>query len=88
MPNTPLLPLPKELEIISISETETEVVVRVTSQRATSCCTVCGVSSSAIHSYYRRNSRYLPCAGRPLCLLLTVKELFCREATCSRNIFV
>jgi transposase len=88
MPTTPLLPLPEELEISSISETPQEVLVRVTSLRETSCCPLCGVSSSAIHSYYRRKPRDLPCAGRPIRLVLTVKKFFCREPECSRKIFV
>jgi transposase len=88
MPTTPLLPLPKGLEITSISETETEVLVQVTSQRATSCCPLCGVSSSAIHNYYRRKPKDLPCAGRPIRLLLTVKKFFCRQPECQRKIFV
>ncbi len=29
----------------------------------------------------------LPCVGRPIRLLLTVKKFFCREATCERKIF-
>ncbi len=29
----------------------------------------------------------LPCAGRPIRLLLTVRKFFCREATCSRKVF-
>src|SRR5260370_931909 len=88
MPTTPLLPLPQGLEITSINETKEEVVVRVTSQRASSCCPVCGVSSSAIHSYYRRKPQNLPCAGRPIRLLLTVKKFFCRQPECRRKIFV
>lgn len=88
MPSTPLLPLPQGLEITSISETPEELLVRVTSHRTSSCCPVCGVPSSAIHSYYRRKPRDLPCVGRPLRLLLTVKKFFCREATCARKIFV
>ena len=53
MPSTPLLPLPQGLEITSISETPEELLVRVTSHRTSSCCPLCGVASSAIHSYYR-----------------------------------
>jgi len=29
----------------------------------------------------------LPCAGRPIRLLLTVKKFFCREASCPRKVF-
>src|SRR6516165_4537829 len=87
MPTTPLFPLPQGLEITSISETPEEVLVRVTSHRKTSVCPLCAAPSSAIHSYYRRYPKDLPCAGRPIRLLLTVKKFFCREASCPRKIF-
>jgi len=88
MPTTPLFPLPEGLEISSISETAEEVLVRVTSHRQTSPCPCCATPSSAIHSYYRRKPQDLPCAGRPIRLLLTVKKFFCRVADCPRKVFV
>lgn len=87
MPTSPLFPLPDGLELTSVSETPAEVLVRVTSLRQTSCCPVCSTPSSAIHSYYRRHPLDLPCAGRPIRLLLTVKKFFCRQASCTRKIF-
>jgi transposase len=73
--------------ITSVSETPEEVLVRVTSYRKVSCCPRCSTPSSAVHSYYRRHPLDLPCAGRPIRLLLTVKKFFCREASCERKIF-
>jgi transposase len=87
MPTTPLFPLPKGLELTSISETSEEVLVRVTSHRETSCCPLCFKPSSAIHSSYRRKPRDLPCAGRPLRLLLTARKFFCRNPDCCRKVF-
>lgn len=87
MPTTPLFPLPQGLELTSISEASEEVIVRVTSHRPSSPCPLCGVSSSTIHSYYRRKPRDLPCAGRPIRLLLSVKKFVCRQAACPRKIF-
>ncbi len=87
MPTTPLLPLPEGLEITSISVTEQELHVRVTSNRMSSSCPLCSTPSSAIHSYYRRQPLELPCAGKTIRLLLSVKKFFCRVASCSRKIF-
>ncbi len=87
MSTTPLLPLPDGLDITSISETPDALLVRVTSHRPSSVCPLCRESSHAIHSYYRRKPMDLPCAGRPIRLLLTVKKFFCRETTCPRKIF-
>ena len=87
MPTTPLLPLPDELEITSISVIEQELHVRVTSNRMSSRCPLCSTPSSAIHSYYRRKPLELPCVGRTVRLLLSVKKFFCRVASCPRKIF-
>ncbi len=87
MPTTPLLPLPDDLEITSISEAPDELLVRVTSNRSHSCCPLCGTPSKAIPSYYRRKPLDLPCTGRSIRLLLTVKKFFCQVASCPRKIF-
>ncbi len=87
MPTTPLFPLPEGLEITSLSESPEELLVRVTSHRQTSCCPTCSTPSSAIHSYYRRKPRDLPCVGRPIRLLLTVRKFFCRNPHWSRKVF-
>jgi transposase len=87
MPTTPFLPLPEGLEITAISETEEGLLVRVSSNRPHSHCPVCSTPSSAVHSTYRRKPLDLPCAGRPIRLLLAVRKFFCRADTCPRKIF-
>jgi transposase len=87
MPTTPFLPLPEGLEITAISETEEGLLVRVISNRPHSQCPVCSTPSSAVHSSYRRKPLDLPCAGRPIRLLLSVRKFFCRADTCPRKIF-
>ena len=87
MSSSPLFPLPDGLEITSVSDTPEEVLVRVTSYRATSLCPTCSVPSSAIHSLYRRHPKDLPCVGRPIRLVLTVRKFFCRNPSCVRKIF-
>ncbi len=87
MPATPLLPLPDGMEIISISTTEQELQIRVISHRESSCCPCCFTPSSSIHSYYRRKPLELPCAGKEVRLILTVRKFFCRVETCSQKIF-
>src|SRR5438045_6900651 len=87
MSSPPLFPLPDGLEITSVSETPEEVLVHVTSYRATSPCPHCSMPSSAIHSSYRRHPKDLPCAGRPIRLVFTVRKFFCRNPDCSRKVF-
>jgi transposase len=87
MPTTPLVSLPEGLDITSVSETAEELLVRVTSNRSSSLCPLCATPSRAIHSYYRRKPADLPCAGRPIRLLLTVRKFFCRNPSCQRKVF-
>jgi hypothetical protein len=87
MSTTPFLPLPDGLDITSISEASEVLLVHVTSSRPRSVCPLCGKLSQAIHSSYQRKPMDLPCAGRPIRLLLTVRKFFCREAACSRKVF-
>src|SRR6266852_4390543 len=87
MLSSPLFPLPDGLEITSVSDTPEEVLVRVTSHRSSSPCPQCSTPSSAIHSLYRRHPQDLPCAGRPIRLLFTVRKFFCRNPNCSRKVF-
>src|SRR5260370_15165982 len=87
MSSSPLFPLPEGLEMTDVRETADEVVVCVTSQRESSPCPQCSMSSSAIHSFYRRHPQDLPCIGRPIRLVLTVRKFFCRNLDCSRKLF-
>ena len=87
MPTTPLFPLPEGLEMTSLSDTPDELLVRVISYRSSSPCPHCSTPSSAIHGSYRRHPRDLPCTGRPIRLLLTVRKFFCRNPDCSRKVF-
>ncbi len=87
MPTTPLLPLPDGLDITSMSETPEELLVRVTSNRVSSPCPGCATPSTAVHSSYRRKPMDLPCTGRRIRLLLSVRKFFCRVVSCPRKIF-
>src|SRR5215470_8991541 len=87
MPTTPLFPLPEGLELTAISQTSEELLVHVTSHRSSSPCPQCATPSSAIHSSYRRRPRDLPCVGRPIRLVFTVRKFFCRNPNCSRKVF-
>jgi len=87
MPTTPLFPLPEGLEMTSISDTPDELLVRVSSHRPSSPCPHCSTPSFAMHSSYHRHPRDLPCTGRPIRLLLTVRKFFCRNPDCSRKVF-
>ncbi len=86
MPTTLLFPLPEGLNITSISEMPEHLLVRVTSHRVMSLCPLCSTPSSAVRDYYRRHPLDLPCAGRPVRLLLAMKKFICRGVSYSRKI--
>src|SRR5437588_7523219 len=87
MSSSPLFPLPDGLEITTVSETPEEVLVHVSSYRASSPCPRCSRPSSAIHSSYCRHPRDLPCVCRPIRLVFTVRKFFCRNPDCTRKVF-
>jgi transposase len=87
MPTTPLFPLPEGLEMTSLSDTAEELLVSVTSHRASSPCPQCAMPSFAVHRSYHRHPRDLPCVGRPIRLVFTVRKFFCRNPDCSRKVF-
>jgi len=87
MEGTRLLPLPEGMLIEQIEGGDSDLVVHVRSTRPTSCCPLCGHSSSSIHSHYRRVLRDVPCGGSQIQLNLTVRKFFCRNQECQRKIF-
>ena len=87
MPTTPFLPLPEDLEIICLRETDNQMEVQVLSHRSRCLCPECSLPSQAIHSYYRRHPIELPCTGRRARIILSVKKFFCHNPDCSRKVF-
>ncbi|HEY5003637.1 MAG TPA: ISL3 family transposase [Ktedonobacteraceae bacterium] len=87
MPTTPLLPLPDDLEIVSLHEEENHLEIQIISKRIMCLCPGCAQPSEAIHSYYRRHPMELPCTGCLVRIILSVKKFFCRNPECSRKVF-
>jgi transposase len=87
MEKTPLLPLPEGMVIEEIQITETGLVIEVVATSLTSYCPLCSHPSSSLHCHYQRTVRDVPCAGRSVQLLLTVRKFSCRNPDCSRKVF-
>jgi transposase len=87
MEGNPLLPLPEGMQIEQMQASENEVRVVVIATHPTSCCPLCRQPSCSIHSRYQRTVRDVPCGGRRIQLLLTVRKFFCRNRLCERKIF-
>src|SRR5260221_329295 len=87
MEGSPFLPLSDGLHIEQVTPSTHELLISVISSSPTACCPLCGVQAWRIHSRYTRRGADLPCAGRHVTLLLTVRKFFCPNAACSRTIF-
>jgi transposase len=81
------LPLSDGLYIEQVTPSTHELLVRVISSSPTACCPLYDVQTWRIHSRYTRRAADLPCAGRHITLLLTVRKFFCPNAACPRKIF-
>ena len=87
MEGSPFLPLSDGLHIEQVTPSTHELLISVISSSPTACCPLCGVQAWRIDSRYTRRVADLPCAGRHVTLLLTVRKFFCPNAACSRTIF-
>src|SRR5258708_17718245 len=87
MEGSPFLPLSDGLHIEQVTPSTHELLISVVSSSPTACCPLCGVQAWRIHSRYTRRVADVPCAGRHVTLLITVRKFFCPNAACSRTIF-
>jgi transposase len=87
MDMSPLLPLSDGLLIERIDANETTLTVSVVATAASAVCPLCACSSERIHSLYTRRIADLPCGGRQVKLVLSVRKFFCGTPTCRRKIF-
>jgi len=87
MEGTSLFALPEGFFVEQIQIAENHVVVEAVAEAATACCPLCGEPSSSVHCLYHRRLRDVPCAGRRVQLVLTVRKFTCRNPLCSRKVF-
>jgi len=87
MEETSLLALPEGIVVDQINITENGLLIEIVATSPTSCCPLCSEPSSSIHCHYRRVLRDVPCAGRRVQLVLTVRKFSCRNAYCERKVF-
>src|SRR5437588_3733051 len=78
---------PAGITIDSIDPSANELVMRVACDFPSMPCPECQQPSARIHSRYQRFVADLPCAGRTVLLMLTVRKFVCSSPTCPRKIF-
>jgi transposase len=87
MDGAAVLLLPAGLEIDCISAEATPLSVSITSRLPGSLCPLCGACATRVHSRYQRTVADVPCGGRQVRLLLTVRKFFWDTPACPRKIF-
>ncbi len=78
---------PAGITIDSLDPSANELVMRIACDWPSMPCPECQQPSARIHSRYPRTVADLPCAGRHVLLLLTVRKCVCRTPSCPRKIF-
>src|SRR5450755_4172964 len=82
-----ILHLPAGITIMSVHPSTTDLVIRVACQALCMPCPECHQLSTRIHGSYQRTVADLPCAGRNVLLLLTVRKFVCSTPSCPHKIF-
>src|SRR5437764_10487357 len=78
---------PAGITIDSIDPSANELVIRIACDFPSMPCPECHQLSARIHSGYQRMVADLPCAGRTVILVLTVRKFVCGTPTCPHKIF-
>src|SRR5258708_25686411 len=82
-----ILHLPAGITVKSVHPSVTELVVRIACHAPSMPCPECHQPSAHLHGIYQRTVADLPCAGRNVLLMLSVRKFFRRTPTCSHKIF-
>jgi hypothetical protein len=88
MEGAALLQLPEGMRLDQIQITENGLVIEVVATHPTSCCPLCSEPSSSIHCHSHRTLREVPCAGRQVQWLLTVRKFHSFAAVIAAYDFV
>ncbi|BCL83551.1 transposase [Ktedonobacteria bacterium brp13] len=79
--------LPENMAITSVHPTALTLTIDLACSDPTACCPLCHQPSERVHSRYSRKVADVPCGGRRVLLLLTVRKYICHTGDCPRSIF-
>lgn len=79
--------IPAGSPMMSVHTSATERTIHVGCDLPAMPCPECSQPSARIHGHDQRTVCDLPCAGRMMILLLTVRKCVCPPSTCSYRIF-
>src|SRR5258708_4522445 len=78
---------PENMAITSVHPTVLTLTIDLACSDSTACCPLCHQFSERVHSKYQRTVADVPCGGRRVLLLLTVRKYICHTCDCPRSIF-
>src|SRR5260370_35830538 len=79
--------LPENMAITSVRPTAVARTIGLACSDPTAWCPLCHQPSERVHSTYQRTVADVPCSGRRVLLLLTVRKYICHTDDCPRSIF-
>jgi transposase len=79
--------LPENMAITSVHPTALTLTIDLACSDSTACCPLCHQFSERVHSRYSRKVADVPCGGRQVRLILTVRKFICHTSDCLRSIF-
>lgn len=82
-----LLQLPRGWILTKQSVGSVGMTINLRSSLQTAHCPECLKRSSSVHSCRQRRIQHLPCSGQTLWRVLAVRHWYCRNPSCSRQIF-
>ena len=89
MLTTLLLPNAEKLQLLEeISLEMGKLILEVIATQESYDCPDCGIKSTRVHSQYQRQLADLPCVGKPVRIIWTVRRFFCDNPKCRRVTFV
>jgi transposase len=82
------LALPEGLEVTALEMIDEVLTITAVSTQVHSCCPLCSIQATRVHSHYMRKLADLPCSGQQVRLQVLVHKYFCDVPNCTRKIFV
>ena len=79
--------LPENMAITSVHPAALTLTINLACSDSTACCPLCHQPSERVHSRYSRKVADVPCGGRQVRLMLTVRKFICHTSDCFRSIF-
>src|SRR5260370_27865450 len=79
--------LPENMAITSVHPTVLTLTIDLACSDSTACCPLCHQFSERVHSKYQRTVADVPCGGRRVLLLLTVRKYLCHTFHSPLSIF-